>query len=207
MAIGHEFQPSEDKRLRQGLNKPAGGQLGPAAQQAIKILSLRIPNVLGGRPPAPADLLRPQMGGNAGPGAASSVMQSSGLMGPSPSAAPSAPSLSTPSMASPTAMPFSMSGMGGGSQGNALSSLVSQSLSGGSSTPSFEFGEEKKVQGSAPVSAAPGGGSLTPAPGAAPSMSITPTPSAPSNSLSELLDWLSRGGNVASDAGSFGNEG
>jgi hypothetical protein len=205
MAIGHEFQPSEDKRLRQGLNKPAGGQLGPAAQQAIKILSLRIPNVLGGRPPAPADLLRPQMGGNAGPGAASSVMQSSGLMGPSPSAAPAAPSLSTPSMASPTAMPFSMSGMGGGSQGNALSSLVSQSLSGGSSTPSFEFGEEKKVQGSAPVSAAPGGGGgLTPSPGG--SMSITPT-AAPSNSLSELLDWLSRGGNTANDAGSFGTEG
>ena len=59
--IGYEFQPGAQKRLVRGINQQQ--QLGPGAQEALKVLSLRLPAVLGGSPLAPEDLLRSRPGG------------------------------------------------------------------------------------------------------------------------------------------------
>ncbi len=63
--IGYSFQPDSEKRLRGSINA-GNGQLGPQANEALKILSLKLPDVLSGRPIAPDDLLRPQVGGAGG---------------------------------------------------------------------------------------------------------------------------------------------
>ena len=59
--IGYSFTPGQDqKRLLAGINR--GGQLGPMANAALKVLSLRLPNVLGGSPISPAQLLQSKVG-------------------------------------------------------------------------------------------------------------------------------------------------
>jgi hypothetical protein len=51
MPLGFQFLPDQERRIRQGVNgsAPSAGGLGPATNEAIKILSLRLPNVLGGK--------------------------------------------------------------------------------------------------------------------------------------------------------------
>ena len=59
--VGYTFEPGRDqKKMLGGINK---GKLGPQANEALKVLSLRLPEVLGGSPIAPEDLLRPRVGG------------------------------------------------------------------------------------------------------------------------------------------------
>jgi hypothetical protein len=59
--IGYSFDPSSNqKRLLAGAN--SGGQLGPMANAALRILSLRLPSVLGGSPISPEALLRSKVG-------------------------------------------------------------------------------------------------------------------------------------------------
>src|SRR5262245_1441107 len=67
MPLGYEFQPDQEKRLRTNIN-----QLSPFASQALQVLSLRLPNILGGRPISPDALLREAMGGTA-PGGGSVI--------------------------------------------------------------------------------------------------------------------------------------
>lgn len=76
--IGQTFQPGTDDAYRKTLNNQSS-TLSPSAQQALQVLALRLPTVLNGRPMAPADLLKPNMGG-----VAPSTM-------PTPTGAPSMP--------------------------------------------------------------------------------------------------------------------
>jgi hypothetical protein len=96
---GYSFTPESERRLRTGING-AGGQLGPQASQALKVLSLRLPNVLGGNPISPDALLRAQGGGVAG------ITQDLGMP---PSSAP-------PPTPTPPAMPTA--GLGGDTASN-----------------------------------------------------------------------------------------
>ena len=67
--IGYTFEPgSNQKRLLGGINKE---KLGPTANEALRVLSLRLPSVLGGSPITSEDLLRPKVGGAAPGGAVS----------------------------------------------------------------------------------------------------------------------------------------
>jgi hypothetical protein len=190
MPLGYEFSPQQDKRLRNGLNRPSDGMLNPAAQQAIKILSLRLPNMLGGRPPAPADLLKPPVGGNAGPGAvAESIMQTSGAGRPS-SLSDSPPALSTPSMASPTSMPFTTATPSAGrGESGALAALVGGALGSGGGRapdPSLRFGAQLHPD---PIADAPA--------------------ASPSFDVASLMELLKRGTTDIGGGfgGDFGNEG
>lgn len=80
--IGYTFEPGgNQKKLLNGVNQ---GRLGPQANEALRVLSLRLPNVLGGSPISPEDLLRPRVGGS-GPGSAVlDSLRSSGTPGPAP---------------------------------------------------------------------------------------------------------------------------
>lgn len=60
--IGQTFQPGQDTPLRRRLNAQ-GASLSPMAQEALRVLSLRLPTVLAGRPTSPSDLLQPRVGG------------------------------------------------------------------------------------------------------------------------------------------------
>ncbi len=62
-SLGFSFQPGNEKRMRKGLNE---NSLGPRADEALKILSLHLPQFLGGAPLAPENLLGSHPGG-AGP--------------------------------------------------------------------------------------------------------------------------------------------
>ncbi len=143
MATGYQFAPDAEKRMRKGVNDTApqgqGGGLSPASNEAIKILSLRLPNVLGGKPIAPDSLLRPGVGGGmAGPGAtALSNMGAGGSVGMPP---PSGAGSSLMNMASPGSSPFSTSMPSGGGEGAALAALIGQSLSGGMGAPNIKPG-------------------------------------------------------------------
>lgn len=64
MDNGYSFTPGSQQRFRDTLNQPQG-QLSPFANEALKVLSLHLPNLLGGAPIAPDALLRPQPGGAA----------------------------------------------------------------------------------------------------------------------------------------------
>jgi hypothetical protein len=55
------FTPQANKSLSTQIN---GGNLSPYASQALQMLSLHLPQFLGGSPIAPDALLRPQPGGN-----------------------------------------------------------------------------------------------------------------------------------------------
>ena len=61
--VGTTFQPDAGEDYRKRLNRQ--NQFGPMSNEALKVLSMRLPQILGGRPPAPADLLRPRVGGAA----------------------------------------------------------------------------------------------------------------------------------------------
>lgn len=63
--MGFSFQPGQDTEMRRAMNKgPMSGNGGNMANQALRVLSLRLPNVLGGRPLATRSLMTPGMGGN-----------------------------------------------------------------------------------------------------------------------------------------------
>jgi hypothetical protein len=57
MMLGQVFQPGADEDLRRRLNAQVG-VLGPQANEALRIISLHLPQVLAGHAIAPADLLR-----------------------------------------------------------------------------------------------------------------------------------------------------
>lgn len=60
--LGFNFQPGQANMLRRNMNQGAQAG-GPMANQALRVLSLRIPNVLGGKPLAPQSLMTPPTGG------------------------------------------------------------------------------------------------------------------------------------------------
>lgn len=60
--IGQTFQPGTDDAYRRTLNQQTGS-MSPTAQEALRVISLRLPSVLAGRPIAPTDLLQPRVGG------------------------------------------------------------------------------------------------------------------------------------------------
>jgi hypothetical protein len=75
--LGYEFQPGGDqRRLLRGVNQ---GRLGPQANEALRVLALRLPNVLGGSPISPSDLLRPRVGGSTPGSAVVQSLRASGL--------------------------------------------------------------------------------------------------------------------------------
>lgn len=76
--IGYEFQPGSPRDLKE-INKPGGA--GSPAGEVLRLLSLHMPRVLGGRPIAPQDLLGSNPGGGGG---LSALLASLGLAGPSP---------------------------------------------------------------------------------------------------------------------------
>lgn len=119
MGLGYQFNPSQDQDIRKRLN----GQLSPGVQTALRVMSLRLPTVLGGRPIAPGDLLKPPApGGNRLPGAVAGSVLRGGVTD-----LPEQPQSFAPP--SPSASPFSM--IGGGNEAGALADLVNDSLSGG----------------------------------------------------------------------------
>lgn len=85
--LGYNFSPDQQKRLRNNLNAPGQGGLSPTANEAIKVLSLRLPNVLGGMPLGPETLLKQPMGGTMAP----AVMPSGTPAAPGSAAAPAGP--------------------------------------------------------------------------------------------------------------------
>jgi hypothetical protein len=130
--IGYSFAPSQDTNLRNRLNSQF---LSPTAQQALQVLSLRLPTNLGGRPILPDQLLRPQIGGSAPPSAV--VSSNTNVPAPPPMmTAPPAPSVS------PAASPFSITGAP--TETSRLASTVATALNGGGpSAPGFKFREDR----------------------------------------------------------------
>ena len=62
-SIGYTFQPQDAEMIRRKMNGAAGG-LSPQSSRALQILSLRLPNVMGGRPLAQQQLMTPPVGGS-----------------------------------------------------------------------------------------------------------------------------------------------
>lgn len=60
---GFNFQPGQDDEMRRVMNRGANASGNNMANQALRVLSLRLPNVLGGRPLTPRSLTGPTMGG------------------------------------------------------------------------------------------------------------------------------------------------
>ena len=116
----YDFQPDQQKRLRNTLNRGAG-QLSPGASQALQILSLRLPDVLSGRPIAPDALLRPRVGSGR---PAAAVAQSNVAPRLAPSPAVPASSALVPPMSPPPSAPS-----GASPEGSQLSALIDQALS------------------------------------------------------------------------------
>lgn len=69
--FGYSFSPDQQKKARAGLNQ--GADQAPTANEALKVLSLRLPTVLGGNPVTPEELLKPTVGGVGTPEAASAI--------------------------------------------------------------------------------------------------------------------------------------
>ena len=144
-SLGYSFQPGNEKRLRQGLNK---GRLGPAADEALKVISLRLPEFLGGNPLTPGLSAAPRVGG-AGPGAP-------------PISIPGVPTVNSP-IGQPPAGSTKYSG-GGGSSGGGLGGVLAEGL-GQPPPPVFTPGEGE------------GGRQLyEPPPDAGPVMQVSPMP-------------------------------
>lgn len=61
---GFSFQPGQDNGMRRMMNQGAQANGNNMASQALRVLSMRLPNVLGGRPLASKGLMAPPMGGN-----------------------------------------------------------------------------------------------------------------------------------------------
>lgn len=128
MGIGYEFQPGDDERLRKRIQ--AG--VSPNSSQALQILSLRLPNVLGGRPIAPDDLLTSRVGGAApGSSVVDTIMKATGA---DPTSSPDY---------SNTYMPAS-SPAGGTSESAQLAALIAGALS-SSPAPKLEFGDQPRT--------------------------------------------------------------
>lgn len=99
--MGYKFQPGQANMMKKSMNGQAS-QGGNMANQALRVLSLRIPNVLGGKPLAPQSLMTPPTGGSgptnnpltvSGPGQAPSNLAAmiSGAVSGSPSQSPQSP--------------------------------------------------------------------------------------------------------------------
>lgn len=57
---GYNFSPDLANKFRSSLNSPTGAsQLGPEVGQALRVISLHLPEFTGGSPIAPDSLLRP----------------------------------------------------------------------------------------------------------------------------------------------------
>ena len=80
--IGYTFSPADqNNRLRQ-LNG-ANGQLGPNASEALRVLSLRLPTVLGGGSPLSSPgLLAPSVAGHTAPPASAVSASNAASLGP-----------------------------------------------------------------------------------------------------------------------------
>lgn len=61
-SIGYKFQPEDMSGMQRRMNQTTG-QAGPMASQALRILSLRLPSMLGGRPLSTRSMMTPGMGG------------------------------------------------------------------------------------------------------------------------------------------------
>lgn len=61
---GYSFQPGQDNGMRKTMNAGTQQSGNNMANQALRVLSLRLPNILGGRPLSPRSLMEPTMGGN-----------------------------------------------------------------------------------------------------------------------------------------------
>lgn len=116
--IGYTFEPGRNqKRMLSGINQ---GRLGPVANEALRVLSLRLPQVLGGSPIAPSDLLRPRVGGVAPGSAVTQSLQASGAV---PAGGP--PPLNT---AGPQRSSFGVARFGGSGIPNELGKLIETAL-------------------------------------------------------------------------------
>lgn len=62
--IGYNFQPGQDSGMQKAMNRGPAQAGGNMANQALRVLSLRLPNMLGGHPLASRSLMTPGMGGN-----------------------------------------------------------------------------------------------------------------------------------------------
>lgn len=128
---GYLFSPSDDLQARRRLN-----QAMPGTQEALKVLSLRLPNVLGGHPLSADDILRSRPGAGA-PGA---VVSS--LLGANTSTTPQ-PRIPT-NITAPGASPFSVLTPTGSESGQ-LASAADASRN-GFGTPSFTYGKSPTDQ-------------------------------------------------------------
>ena len=72
--FGYQFSPDAERAARKSVNNIPDGQLRPQATSALRVLSLRLPTVLGGRPIAPEDLLKPAVGAGTPMGAVGSTL-------------------------------------------------------------------------------------------------------------------------------------
>lgn len=146
--FGYAFTPGLQQRFTNSLNTQAQG-LPPTASQALQVLSLRLPNILGGQPIAPDALLRPRLGG-ATPDAAVRAQTSGAVTGPAP-IVPAGP-LTNPA-ANPIASPLTISSAPGQSadMGAALRAIASAMP--GLISPTANAAAPD--QGPAPASAAP----------------------------------------------------
>ena len=178
-SIGYSFNPSRKKQQQQS------GVLPAQAQKAIQMIRLHLPNVLGGKPIAPGDLLRGRGLGAGMP--CSSVIDSilnasggsmpgsvGGAGGPS---MPGVPPLSGSTVGSDVASsPISSMPFSGGGEAGGLSQLLSNAMSAPSSamTPNITAG---LVAGEpAPGSMFPSGGTSGPAPSSDTSGTSQPLP-------------------------------
>lgn len=78
---GFNFQPGQDNPMRRTMNQGASNAGGNMANQALRVLSLRLPNVLGGRPLSTSSLMTPPMGGT-GPTGNGPSLTTTGASGP-----------------------------------------------------------------------------------------------------------------------------
>ena len=186
--IGMTFEPTEEARRRALLNNRA--QFSQPSQSALRVLSLRLPTVLGGRLPTSEDLLKPKPVGGAArevPSVVSSVARDLGS-DTAPYVAASSPSdttstqqpPSTPTL--PTLQPFGVVGpRAGGNEAQTLASLVNDYTSTRPTDPRLSF-DSTAPSDSGPVEP------------------TAPTGETPTNShISDLLDLLFSGGSRVRD--------
>jgi hypothetical protein len=197
MPLGYLFGETSNDTNDPRRRKP--GQFSSGLSDAIRVLSLRLPSVLGGgRPIAPEDLLRPQVGGRAGQprAVASSVLRSTGTA-EGPAALP--PEAGVPAtLASPAAQPFGMLRPSSG-EAPKLNALVGDAL--GAPSPGVHIGTQEPGEDLPPNYPLPGPPNEPPASPGFPSTPVTPwlgpnSTTAPvgsgSPALENILDVLMR---------------
>jgi hypothetical protein len=79
--FGVSFMPNGDQRFQRPQDQPGGMSRAPL-QEAVKILSMRVPRVVGANPLAPLSLLQGQGAGGLQPGQLEQLMRTLGI-GPS----------------------------------------------------------------------------------------------------------------------------